>query len=296
MNSTCSTSKFSHFCEKVLFQVLMIILSENQFWLYCPSRLHNQKHVRYLFCSWYCYSEARRSFYSSGRKVRKLTFFLPLQKGFLNMSSGPIKESEDESNMEDLDHPTDFEGLPVRVDWNAELPANIVVPRVDIHSLILDFAAVSFLDISALKGLKIVSFHSSSGSNYFASVVFYFMFCKLSLTFCRCWESWSGLKLRSTSWLAIVSINLQYLCPESIALTSLSLAVTQKLLMALLDLLIMLVSWHLYSSHDFFPICLLNNETNTSLGSTLLHNVIKSFQTSHHWIKFDFRLTSSPYL
>uniref|UniRef100_A0A7N6AD50 STAS domain-containing protein n=1 Tax=Anabas testudineus TaxID=64144 RepID=A0A7N6AD50_ANATE len=42
----------------------------------------------------------------------------------------------------------------LRIDWNAELPANIVVPSVDLHSLILDFAAVSFLDISALKGLK----------------------------------------------------------------------------------------------------------------------------------------------
>uniref|UniRef100_A0A8C7IWE6 Solute carrier family 26 member 3 n=1 Tax=Oncorhynchus kisutch TaxID=8019 RepID=A0A8C7IWE6_ONCKI len=40
------------------------------------------------------------------------------------------------------------------VNWNSELPANIHVPRVDVHSLILDFSAVSFLDISALKGLK----------------------------------------------------------------------------------------------------------------------------------------------
>lgn len=59
--------------------------------------------------------------------------------------------------MEELDQPTDFKDLPVRIDWNGELPANIVVPRVDLHSLVLDFAAVSFLDISALKGLKMVS-------------------------------------------------------------------------------------------------------------------------------------------
>lgn len=82
----------------------------------------------------------------------------------MTTSCGPIKESEDESNMEDLDLPTDFKDLPARIDWNGELPSNIVVPRVDIHSLILDFAAVSFLDISALKGLKTVSFifHNSS--------------------------------------------------------------------------------------------------------------------------------------
>ena len=59
--------------------------------------------------------------------------------------------------MEDLDLPIDFKDLPIQVNWNSELPANICVPRVDIHSLVLDFSAVSFLDISALKGLKAVS-------------------------------------------------------------------------------------------------------------------------------------------
>lgn len=58
--------------------------------------------------------------------------------------------------MEELDQPTDFKDFPAQIDWNGELPANIVIPRVEIHSLILDFAAVSFLDISALKGLKTV--------------------------------------------------------------------------------------------------------------------------------------------
>lgn len=68
----------------------------------------------------------------------------------------PIEESEDESNMEDLDKPTDYSDLPMQVNWSAELPANIRVPPVNIHSLILDFSVVSFLDISALKGLKAV--------------------------------------------------------------------------------------------------------------------------------------------
>lgn len=74
----------------------------------------------------------------------------------MNTSCRAIKESEDEGTMEELDQPTDFKDLPARIDWNAELPGNIIVPRVDLHSLILDFAAVSFLDISALKGLKTV--------------------------------------------------------------------------------------------------------------------------------------------
>uniref|UniRef100_A0A3Q0TBS4 Solute carrier family 26 member 3 n=1 Tax=Amphilophus citrinellus TaxID=61819 RepID=A0A3Q0TBS4_AMPCI len=91
------------------------------------------------------------------RMIRKLLKKGRLQwtsNGFLNTSCGPIHESEDESNMEELDQPTDFKDFPVQIDWNGELPANIIVPRVEIHSLILDFAAVSFLDISALKGLK----------------------------------------------------------------------------------------------------------------------------------------------
>ncbi|KAG7497474.1 hypothetical protein JOB18_038350 [Solea senegalensis] len=91
------------------------------------------------------------------RVIRKLLKKGDLQwtsTGFLNTSCGPIKESEDESSMEELDLPTDFKDLPARINWNADLPANIYVPRVDLHSLILDFAGVSFLDISALKGLK----------------------------------------------------------------------------------------------------------------------------------------------
>lgn len=84
---------------------------------------------------------------------------MPLQTGYLNTSSESTnKESEDENDVEELDRPTDFKDLPARIDWNAPLPANIVVPRVELHSLILDFAAVSFLDISALKGLKTVRY------------------------------------------------------------------------------------------------------------------------------------------
>lgn len=80
--------------------------------------------------------------------------------------------------MDELDVPTDFKDLPVRIDWNADLPANISVPKLDLHSLILDFAAVSFLDISALKGLKTVSFtvHNTSSFIYFHCILFSFYF------------------------------------------------------------------------------------------------------------------------
>uniref|UniRef100_A0A674P3E8 STAS domain-containing protein n=1 Tax=Takifugu rubripes TaxID=31033 RepID=A0A674P3E8_TAKRU len=87
------------------------------------------------------------------RMIRKL-----LKKGDLQWTSVSITDivllsSEDESNMEELDMSIDFKDLPVSIDWNADLPANISVPKLDLHSLILDFAAVSFLDISMLKEL-----------------------------------------------------------------------------------------------------------------------------------------------
>ncbi|XP_048124048.1 chloride anion exchanger-like isoform X2 [Alosa alosa] len=91
------------------------------------------------------------------RKIKKLLKKGELQvtaKGLLAIGSSPIDESEDECNMEDLDLPSDYSHLPVQVNWNSQLPANICVPPVPIHSLVLDFAAVSFLDMSAMKGLK----------------------------------------------------------------------------------------------------------------------------------------------
>ncbi|XP_070710344.1 chloride anion exchanger-like [Pempheris klunzingeri] len=69
---------------------------------------------------------------------------------------GSFRQTTDEvyMNMERQDPPSDLRELSLQIDWNAELPGNFVVPRVELHSLILDFSAVSFLDISALKGLK----------------------------------------------------------------------------------------------------------------------------------------------
>lgn len=87
--------------------------------------------------------------------------------GFLNTTCGSIGDSEDQDNMEELDQPIDFKDLPAQIDWNRDLPANIFVPKVEVHSLILDFAAVSFLDISALKGLKTVSDSPQEQPNHF---------------------------------------------------------------------------------------------------------------------------------
>ncbi|XP_041636768.1 chloride anion exchanger-like isoform X2 [Cheilinus undulatus] len=91
------------------------------------------------------------------RKIKAL-----LKTGNINMTEKGMRDffsqmaDESHINMEELDLPSDFNDLPSKICWNAELPNNISVPKVDIHSLILDFSAVSFLDISAMKGLKTV--------------------------------------------------------------------------------------------------------------------------------------------
>ncbi|XP_051974707.1 chloride anion exchanger-like [Xyrauchen texanus] len=91
------------------------------------------------------------------RKIRKMLGngeLVVSDRGLQIRHQPSAENSEDESNLEGLDQPTDFSDLPIQVNWNAELPANICVPPVNIHSLVLDFSAVSFLDISALNGLK----------------------------------------------------------------------------------------------------------------------------------------------
>ncbi|KAB5542285.1 hypothetical protein PHYPO_G00089880 [Pangasianodon hypophthalmus] len=46
--------------------------------------------------------------------------------------------------------------VEVQVDWTSALPVNVTVPKVDIHSLVMDFTAVSFLDVMAAKSLKLI--------------------------------------------------------------------------------------------------------------------------------------------
>lgn len=61
----------------------------------------------------------------------------------------------------ELDLPTDVKDPSFHIYSNDGLPPNITIPEVDLHSLILDFSAVSFMDISAVKGLKMVQNHCS---------------------------------------------------------------------------------------------------------------------------------------
>uniref|UniRef100_A0A6Q2YNG4 STAS domain-containing protein n=1 Tax=Esox lucius TaxID=8010 RepID=A0A6Q2YNG4_ESOLU len=46
--------------------------------------------------------------------------------------------------------------VEVHVDWALELPVRVSVPKVPIHSLVLDFSAVSFVDVVAVKSLHLV--------------------------------------------------------------------------------------------------------------------------------------------
>ncbi|KAM3587925.1 uncharacterized protein V6R79_017374 [Siganus canaliculatus] len=88
------------------------------------------------------------------RRIRRL-----MKHGQVNTEKGlgdffNFPDNDTYVEMDDIELPKDVKNLQMEVDWNASLPDDIQIPKVDIHSLILDFSAVSFVDISAMKGLK----------------------------------------------------------------------------------------------------------------------------------------------
>ncbi|XP_053318111.1 chloride anion exchanger-like [Spea bombifrons] len=95
------------------------------------------------------------------KKIQKL-----LKKGVLQGTANGIictsyeyVESEDEldnNKIDELYNSIKKDDLPFQIDWNSDLPSDIVVPKVDIHSLILDFGAVSFIDVTGMKSLKTI--------------------------------------------------------------------------------------------------------------------------------------------
>ncbi|XP_075034317.1 pendrin-like [Mixophyes fleayi] len=46
--------------------------------------------------------------------------------------------------------------IEIQVDWNSDLPVKVSVPKVSIHSIIFDFSQISFLDVVAVKVLKLI--------------------------------------------------------------------------------------------------------------------------------------------
>ncbi|XP_042540648.1 chloride anion exchanger [Dipodomys spectabilis] len=92
------------------------------------------------------------------RKLQKRGLLQVTPKGFICTAEG-LKDSDEEldnNQIEELDQPINTTDLPFEIDWNADLPLNIVVPKISLHSLILDFSAVSFLDVSSMRGLKTI--------------------------------------------------------------------------------------------------------------------------------------------
>ncbi|PKU40265.1 hypothetical protein llap_9435 [Limosa lapponica baueri] len=88
------------------------------------------------------------------------------EPGINNEAFEPDEEPEDN---EDLQVPT--KEVEIQVDWNSELPVKVNIPKVPIHSLILDFGAVTFLDIVAVKSIKTIirEFERIDVRVYFAS-------------------------------------------------------------------------------------------------------------------------------
>ncbi|NWZ21120.1 S26A3 protein, partial [Asarcornis scutulata] len=93
------------------------------------------------------------------RKIRKMLKKGELQvtpKGLICMANQTHESDEelDNNRIEELDQPTNMTDLPIRINWSSDLPPGITVPQVNIHSIVLDFSAVSFLDFSAMRVLQ----------------------------------------------------------------------------------------------------------------------------------------------
>ncbi|KAH0519622.1 Pendrin [Microtus ochrogaster] len=70
------------------------------------------------------------------------------------LSNNAFEPDEDVEETEELDIPT--KEIEIQVDWNSELPVKVNVPKVPIHSLVLDCGAVSFLDVVGVKSLRMI--------------------------------------------------------------------------------------------------------------------------------------------
>ncbi|XP_063304162.1 pendrin-like isoform X2 [Pelobates fuscus] len=53
-------------------------------------------------------------------------------------------------------HDAQTKEVRIHIDWNSELPVKVSVPKVNIHSIILDFGQITFLDVAAVEALKMI--------------------------------------------------------------------------------------------------------------------------------------------
>nr|XP_046183841.1 pendrin-like [Oncorhynchus gorbuscha] len=103
-------------------------------------------------------SECSRRGIKALKKIHKLIKKRKLRATEVSLGVGN-KGFESERNsgresgqMEDGDWPVPE--VEVHVDWAMELSVRVSVPKVQLHSLVLDFSAVSFLDVVAVKSLR----------------------------------------------------------------------------------------------------------------------------------------------
>uniref|UniRef100_UPI00398EA666 pendrin-like n=1 Tax=Pristiophorus japonicus TaxID=55135 RepID=UPI00398EA666 len=71
-----------------------------------------------------------------------------------SVSNEAFEDDTEAQEEHEQDVPT--KEVEINVDWNSDLPIKILVPKVNIHSLIFDFSAVSFIDIVGVRILKMV--------------------------------------------------------------------------------------------------------------------------------------------
>uniref|UniRef100_A0A2K5YU63 Solute carrier family 26 member 4 n=1 Tax=Mandrillus leucophaeus TaxID=9568 RepID=A0A2K5YU63_MANLE len=85
-------------------------------------------------------------------------------------TNNAFEPDEDIEDPEELDTPT--KEIEIQVDWNSELPVKVNVPKVPIHSLVLDCGAISFLDVVGVRSLRVIvkEFQRIDVNVYFASL------------------------------------------------------------------------------------------------------------------------------
>ncbi|XP_073508285.1 pendrin-like [Phyllobates terribilis] len=95
------------------------------------------------------------------RKINKL-----IKKGQLRATKNGIISDMGTDNDgfepdEDIEDPEkeespEVKNVEVQVDWSSELPVKVNVPKVTIHSLVFDFGQITFLDVVAVRSLKVI--------------------------------------------------------------------------------------------------------------------------------------------
>ncbi|KAM4676061.1 pendrin-like [Discoglossus pictus] len=64
------------------------------------------------------------------------------------------QDPEDPENIEN--QKVESKEVEIHVDWNSNIPVKVSVPKVTIHSVIFDFGLINFVDIVAVRSLKLI--------------------------------------------------------------------------------------------------------------------------------------------